>query len=87
MAKFKIGQKVRIIDNLIKKDHFPRVTPEMCTMEGKEYTIIFAPSSDNEYYKLKEDKKSWNWDEDWLEEPYPEPQDIKESELLSIFGR
>ena len=87
MARFKIGQKVRIIDNLIEKDHFPGVTPEMRAMEGKECTIKFVPSLYDECYRLEEDEGSWFWAEDWLEEPYPELKDIKESELLSIFGR
>lgn len=88
MTKYKVDDKVRIIHNLQRKNHFPGVTPEMLNMAGMEVTITRAPASRTSgYYRIKEDNGRWNWDEDWFENPYPEPKEVEESEILSLFAR
>lgn len=85
--KFKVGDKVRIIHDLKENNHFPGITPEMLNIAGMEVTIVRVPATSNDYYRIEEDFKNWNWTEDWFEDSYPDPKEVEESEILSLFVR
>ncbi len=83
--KFQVGDPVRIVKDLSKRKHAPGVNSDMLKQTGKEFVISGVPGRFTAYYHLKDN--SWSWTEDWLEQVYPEPEDINESEFLSMFGK
>ena len=88
MNKFKVGDIVTIATDLEQKVHPPGVTTEMLTCQGKSYTIRSVPTKSCNFYTLLDDEhmaSGWSWAEDWFEEPYPELNDIEESDLMSMF--
>ena len=88
MNKFKAGDVVTIVTDLEQRVHPPGVATEMLMCQGKSYTVKDVPTKRCNYYKLfdSEHKASgWSWAEDWFEEPYPELNDIEESDFMSVF--
>ena len=82
--KFQVGDIVRIVKDLNKRKHSPGINSDMLKQVGKEFVISEVPGIHTDYYHLKDN--GWSWTEDWLEQAYPEPEDINESELLSMLG-
>lgn len=71
MIKFKVGQKVKIKENLKEGDYSRNrvfFAEEMEEYVGKIVTISNIGTHDRDYkYSIKEDEGCWVWDEEWLE--------------------
>ena len=84
--KFQVGDKVRVVMDLNRRYHSPGINDVMLALKGREFVVRKVPGYSGAYYKLENDDGNWSWTDDWLEPVYPEPEDINESEFLSMFG-
>ena len=100
MAKYKVGDKVRIVSERPSSRGF---TDTMCKYLGTVMTISKVIESDNPSYKMEEDKgglafllarvgdiaDGWTWSEKWISGLAEEPKEQKEapSELISVHIR
>lgn len=102
MAKYKVGDKVRIVSERPSSRGF---TDTMCKYLGTVMTISEVFESDNPSYKMKEDKDEhesilprallgdivdgWIWSEKWISGLAEEPKKSKEipSEPISVHIR
>lgn len=76
-AKFKVGDKVRVLPRTGKtNDYRSDYVDDMCCLAGKIFTIENVDTSedsdslipdDGHVYKLKEDTMDWNWNSSMLE--------------------
>ena len=71
MIKFKLGQKVKIKENLKEgnySSHHIYFADKMEKYTGKTVTIKELDRCGYKYaYSIEEDDKEWMWDEEWLE--------------------
>lgn len=81
--KFKVGDTVQIITDLDRHKHAPGINNDMRKLQGTLTTVVRAPSIQGGYYSLE--NNTWSWAEDWLDYPYPEIEDIQESDFMSMF--
>ena len=102
MAKYKVGDKVRIVSERPSSRGF---TDNMCKYLGTVMTISNVIESDNPSYKMEEDKRGleflltrvllgdiadgWIWSEKWISGLAEEPKEQKEapSEPISVHIR
>lgn len=68
-AKFKVGDKVRILDVRTVKNHFGGINADMVTCKGKTATIehVYKPGFSNGYYHYTLKEFDYYWDERALE--------------------
>ena len=61
--KYKIGDKVRVREDLIEFEHYKEVlfVPSMSSFKGKIVTIYYTTDIG---YKIKEDSKRYYWTDD-----------------------
>jgi hypothetical protein len=64
--KYKIGDKVRVREDLIHGREYGGMTFYMDGWKGKIVTISFVGSSD--YYKIAEDEDEWSWTDEMFED-------------------
>lgn len=81
--KFKAGDKVQIVMDLDDRQHSPGINDEMRAMRGMICTVRRSPGLKGSWYMLEE--CGWSWAEDWLDYPYPEIEDIQESDFMLMF--
>lgn len=81
--KFKVGDTVQIITDLDRHQHAPGINGDMRNLQGTLTTVRRAPSMQGGYYTLE--NNTWSWAEDWLDYPYPEIEDIQESDFMLMF--
>jgi hypothetical protein len=60
---FKVGQRVRIAEKLMRYSGDPGIDTEMRNWEGKTVTIA---GGGGEYYRIEEDNRYWSWGDRWL---------------------
>lgn len=102
MAKYKVGDKVRIVSERPSSCGF---IDDMCKYLGTVMTISRVIESDNPSYKMEEDRgelgfllvrellgdiaAGWIWSEKWISGLAEEPKEQKEapSELISVHIR
>ena len=97
MAKYKVGDKVRIVSERPSSRGF---TDTMCKYLGTVMTIRNVIESDNPSYKMEEDKglhefllarvllgdiaDGWVWSEKWISGLAEEPEEQKEADRKSV---
>ena len=65
MAKYKVGDKVKIRSDLVERDTGACVIEEMLQFKGMEATIIRIEEDD--YYSIDLDDDTYYWDDDAFE--------------------
>jgi hypothetical protein len=64
--KYKVGDKVRVREDLIHGREYGGITFYMDGCKGKIVTISFVCSSN--YYEIAEDEDKWNWTDEMFED-------------------
>ena len=67
MSKFKIGDKVRILPDLLSFPNEPALMPEMRNYFEKEATIASYDAENPTWCEIEEDNRRFFWDERWFE--------------------